>query len=367
LTLREASAVQPLKVALEGVDGRARERLTRFLASISNDSCLVVDPEEAEVVLINVSDPASFSYEEFSQRSGVAPPVLLGRENPGIEERFFVQKPLKAQVLLRAIQSAQKLYWELTAGADEQTDEEVTFSDFEPAEVADLSHQPLRPAGGGGLYYDPDKGLTGLIASLVEQADAEGNAYLVDLGGGRYLLYNPDTKLVCSTIPDSDLKKLAESDEVDGTIRLAKAAHIELLESEREEKGIAEQSLSTLLWKTHAWHSAGRLPAGTEIDLRVTLERWPNFTALLRLAHDMRIAHLWIEQPLFFTETSALLDISGPSIYSFYSAASAAGLAHPAHREEDYLIAAEGSSTTVSGGFFGRLDGRFGRTRHSGS
>ncbi|MCG2633662.1 MAG: hypothetical protein J4A00_01880 [Gammaproteobacteria bacterium] len=364
MTFGEESAAQPLRVALEGVDDRARARLTRFLATISNDSCLVVEPPRAEVLLVNISGNASLSYEDFSARAGgSAPVVVLAHENPGIEESFYVPKPIQGKRLLQAIQSAQKLYWELTAVAD-QTNSEVTFSDYDlgAQESSSTARQPLKPER--GLYYDPAQGLTGLIARAVEQADTSGAAYLVDFGSGRYLLYQPDSRSVGLTVAEHELKQLSEDEGLEATVRLARLQEVVLLEADMQEKGFSNQSLTAILWKTHAWHSAGRLPAGTEIDLRVVLSRWPNFTELLRLPNDMRIAHLWVEQPMLFTETAALLDLSAPAIYSLYSAAHAAGLAHRAHRDEDYLIAGEAMVVDSSRrGFFGRLASRLGRDK----
>lgn len=61
-------------------------------------------------------------------------------------------------------------------------------------------------------------------------------------------------------------------------------------------------------------------------------------TRLLLFPNAMRIAALWIAQPISLLETARHLRISQRFVFSFYSAAVAIGLTQPVRNSENLLV-----------------------------
>jgi hypothetical protein len=114
-------------------------------------------------------------------------------------------------------------------------------------------------------------------------------------------------------------------------------------------------SIEALLWRLALWTFQGRLPAGTPINERVYLRRWPNLTRLLPVPDAMRISALLVDQPLALPRIAEALSIPQRHVFAFYSAACMAGLASQAKRESDKLVATPVTRTHVEHGFINRV------------
>ena len=97
-------------------------------------------------------------------------------------------------------------------------------------------------------------------------------------------------------------------------------------------------TVESAVWQVALWTYRGQLPAGTSLDERVYLSRWPNFTRLVELPHALRIAAVWVEQPMALAATAALLGLPQRYVFALYGAAHALGLSGPARRGADHLF-----------------------------
>jgi hypothetical protein len=102
--------------------------------------------------------------------------------------------------------------------------------------------------------------------------------------------------------------------------------------------GATWDSVDGFLWQAALWTYQGRLPAGTAVHGRVYLARWPNLTRLVEVPHALRVAALWLAQPVSPAFTAQALAIRQRYVFAFYGAAHALGLAGQARRASDYLF-----------------------------
>jgi hypothetical protein len=109
------------------------------------------------------------------------------------------------------------------------------------------------------------------------------------------------------------------------SLHQSRLEHIDWAAVSRGESGTI--GLDPFIWKLSLWASRGRLPLGTPVNVPVTLHRCPNFTRLLLAPGAMSIAALWAHEPHTLIHTAEVLNLPQRSVFSFYSAASALGLA----------------------------------------
>lgn len=102
--------------------------------------------------------------------------------------------------------------------------------------------------------------------------------------------------------------------------------------------GWKPESVTATLWRMALWTYRGRLPQQTDVQSRMYLAQWPNFTRLLPLPNALRIAALWTEQPMPMTFTAEALRIPQRNVFAFYSAAYTIGLSGQARRSSDRLF-----------------------------
>jgi hypothetical protein len=87
----------------------------------------------------------------------------------------------------------------------------------------------------------------------------------------------------------------------------------------------------------------------------VFLSRWPNLTRVLELPNAVRIAAIWTEQRLSLAFTAEILKIPQSHVFAFYGAAYSAGLAGPAQRSEDVVIAEAAVEPNSRRGLFAKI------------
>ncbi|MCP5150747.1 MAG: hypothetical protein H6983_07820 [Ectothiorhodospiraceae bacterium] len=97
-------------------------------------------------------------------------------------------------------------------------------------------------------------------------------------------------------------------------------------------------TLDALVWSAALWTFRGGLPSGETLDERIFLSQWPNLTRLAALPDAMRIAALWVEQPMSIAFTAEALKVPQRHVIAFYGAAHALGIAGRARRASDALV-----------------------------
>ena len=189
-----------------------------------------------------------------------------------------------------------------------------------------------------GLWLNADGLLLPRLASAARQAlDAQrvlelraGTLKIVLDGASDYAYADND---------DATVQALCAAGPVAGNMTVAPAGKPKAVLLSRGGNPTAYWStVESAVWQTAVWTYRGRLPAGTSLTERVYLARWPNFTRLVALPHALRIAALWVEQPMSLAATASLLGVPQRFVFAFYGAAHALGLSGPAQRSADHLF-----------------------------
>lgn len=90
--------------------------------------------------------------------------------------------------------------------------------------------------------------------------------------------------------------------------------------------------VAELLWNLALMGSEGNLIGSCRRNDVVKLQRWPNFTRINSTANSLKIAALLSSRATSPVLASRILDIDEAEVFSFYSAAYAAGYAHSLNR-----------------------------------
>ena len=191
------------------------------------------------------------------------------------------------------------------------------------------------------LYYNPDDYLLGQILSSLKEKIGQQCVIHVQCWNDRRLILLPDQNRAYTNLTDSQLKNLGvatinEECRVDIN-SVCGAGKEELPASETD--GLQSMSIDYLIWDLALRTARGRVPEETFLSQPQYLRCWPNFPRLPRTPHGMRIASLWAENPRPLDDIAQCLGIERADVYSFYSAAASIGLAGPAMRQVDSLIA----------------------------
>ncbi|MCY0965598.1 hypothetical protein [Parathalassolituus penaei] len=90
--------------------------------------------------------------------------------------------------------------------------------------------------------------------------------------------------------------------------------------------------VAELLWNLGLMGSEGNLIGNCRRNDVVKLQRWPNFTRVHATANSLKIAALLSSRATSPVLASRILDLDEAEVFSFYSAAAAAGYAHSLNR-----------------------------------
>lgn len=200
------------------------------------------------------------------------------------------------------------------------------------ATTPDLNLNDVRQLA--NAQYDPSDFIQGYLRKAVNTADRYRSAVKLKIPYGAIVVM-PHTHSVLVDINDSRLRTSCSMPLIDGALTVSVIKKRLILKKARPIKVMSRESL---LWKAAIWASRGRLPTGTSLTQPVLLRRWPNMTRLMLFPHAMRIAALWVEHPHSLLNTAKALDIPQYSVFFFYSAANALGLAVVGQREVDNLV-----------------------------
>jgi len=302
VVLRKPFTVKQLVSAFDIVDLRfrvGRQRLTH-LSTTSKRHSDQPDPAEISEMLSkikqHVEDPGKSQQVQVEDHQALQQeqPQQPTADEPHDAHRFQAAESLSGRgggyVKLNAL---------LSRALDEETDSEESTE------------------------YDPEAYLQGALTSARRKARRKHKNIRIEFGSGSIII---DTKLdlVEMGMGGFQLRELASFPLVSDKARV-------LVLSRRQARIDTEStktmtSFESLLWKASLFASRGRAPVGTDLNAPVRLRRWPNFTRILLSPGALRIAALWVEQPLSITQLQKMLKLSEQDVLGFYSAALATGL-----------------------------------------
>ncbi|MFC1749177.1 hypothetical protein ACFL2V_10270 [Pseudomonadota bacterium] len=365
-----------LRLSAVGFDGRSEESFKIAFKGPGKGKAVLVGEEVADGGIINMdSAGAKDLWVGFRERHPNKPAIILGVNNPGIEDSdtVFVQKPASIDQMLEAVD---RLMVDLGVGETEvvvaapEEDEKPLFrtqseslpSNQQPqnnivsagkfaakAAIAEpvaanlpaaaiKSEQNAASASTDAkagnkfsLFYNPRDYLQSEMHSAADYSSNKGVAVeiWVMTGDDRWgkIIFMPGLRRVITSFSDSELKQYCSTplSLLNHKMYRRKPKDTQELE-ERMDKERRGCSYESFLWKAALYTSLGRLPQGTNLGTTMHLKHWPNFTRLYPLGGSMRIATLLIDQPRTLPLIAKVLKMPVGRVFSFYSAACAIGL-----------------------------------------
>lgn len=180
------------------------------------------------------------------------------------------------------------------------------------------------------IYFEPGRFLLGICQAAAAEARHQGNmTALVTCGPDhRAVLLDEPRGVVRTNMSVGQLRTLAIVP-VDGA---QTPPTVEYLVAQEAQERLGSEGVHTLSREVFYWNlalltSRGRVPAGTQLEHRVHLTRWPNLSRLCAPPGTMRLIAYWLHTPSPLPELAEVLGLSVGDVFSVYSAASAAGLA----------------------------------------
>lgn len=373
---------RPLRVGLIGATDRVRQRFESLFEGPGQGALVVVEPPAAEVLVVDLDGAdAEAAWAQHRAQDPLTPAILVGLDRArlaGIPGAMV--KPLAPDALLAA----------LTAVGDERP---TANRPHETTEVLNLGaqrrsahHRQTAPAGTGVATSPPlprspvpreplterldPRLLAGDVPAATELCGEGEDLDLDDPGQvGRLFLPTEDRFLGALLRATERFRAAAQGWTLqlpEGWVRMAPrggAVHAsltanalrEVCQAERASAeaqplspplttpqpsgtGASWESLEAFLWQVALWTYRGRLPSGTAVHGRVYLARWPNLTRLAEVPHGVRIAALWLAQPVSIAFTAQALGIRQRYAFALYGAAHAIDLAGQARRASDHLF-----------------------------
>lgn len=392
-----------MKVALPGMDGRARKTLAMFLQGpCKSADVVIVDDTDSQVDIIDLDLPGG---KLFMARKSDRPAIVLSLKDPdfdGADTVLFLKKPVVREAMLSALDRAKRLIQNkthslransktgsrlpgeqplITAAASEKTELAKTASlKHFAADIGDRkktskhktamqmdeksftaymgilpSLDIARPSEFKLACYNPKDYFQGYVQSAFKVASAKGQVLQLN-SGWRQLLIFPHTHEIWLDADDKQLRAFAGI-----TINKGADTHKSMSVTPPDPKTAANQdldkfqSMDTLAWKLACWTSKGRYPQQIDIDQPIYLKHWPNFTRLLVTPHAMRIAALLVDKPRTAASIAQTLAIKPEYVFIFISAASAIGLLGQSTANAEIAVVPHEPKPDGKNSLFGRI------------
>lgn len=342
----------PLAIALVGFELHERAAVALYLVRhLPHGYCLVNDDPQA--VVVNLDASKGLDLWEQSTRHGVLPSIVVSIREQQLPNARWLRKPLQAAELLALIERLG------TRGPER----EGQVPDGDPRSLywylgpADDAYRDARARE--SLFYRPDDYFQGALEHALDKARASGQALSLEsqgtslirlavAGGGDYV-YTEDMR--------SLLKKLRFLRANQGPlirIRPQPSGRIDWASRNDPRLHRAED----MLWRSALWTARGRVPAGTDLDARVTLRYWPNFTRMARPPDAMRIVALWHRRPVTLMDTAKALELPCHVVFSVYSACRAVRLVEAAEPKDTPRVEESKSAVSLPSRLFQSMLGR---------
>jgi hypothetical protein len=306
---------------------------------------------------IYISKPAKLDllWESiFKLATGLLSPDELARKaDPAPEQAVAIESAAES-----AAESAVESTVEKVPAQPSIPDTSHTSAAADAIKSNEETVRKIVPQENAAIFYNPDEYLLGrILASLNDSTGRECSIH-VQCWKDRQLILLPDQRQVFTDLTDNQLMNLGIATSIgvhnveitsicgtgtNETSSLWSRAYSRLLGKGDlptiATDGLEPMSLDYFLWDLALHTARGRVPVGTDLDKPLYLQCWPNFPRLPNTAHGMRIASLWVAEPRTLNDIAGSLGIELIDVYSFYNAAAAIGLAGPARRQADGLVA----------------------------
>ena len=169
------------------------------------------------------------------------------------------------------------------------------------------------------LYYQISGYLQVHIQAAIDSALKLRKPVSLILDADKHIVIIPDRGQVACNIKEQVLRARARIRMREDQLKLKVHSHADDVDILKHE-GVSYDSVDAFMWKIALWSSYGRVENGTDLNARINLQRWPNFTRLVAVPQFMRIASYWSKGDASLLGTVSALDIPQRYVFSFYSA-----------------------------------------------
>ncbi|MGK0674721.1 MAG: hypothetical protein ABWU16_08705 [Halothiobacillaceae bacterium] len=378
----------PLKVTLHGMDERAAQMFSMFLAGPARGCCVVVPEGQQEAVVVDLDGIGADRLWLDVRRRFSGPALVLSVREKQLRHSIWVPKPIRADALIDAVK---RIRIELDTLAVSQPkavqaesaavighDEVHTATQRAEAERQAQASAPAARGGtaeeerGGGasraaklafeerrvheccgdladevyrdprrraeLFFAPEDTLLGVMREALDLVKASRMPVMVE-GLGRSLILCADQRHLFSDMREQYLRPLCTR------LRRQTPMHVHTIPPEEMPVTTSVdprlQRIDATLWKIALWTARGRVPHGTILEAPVALRAWPNLTRFQLIPGAMQIAALWIKQPSGLMATAEHLGLPYRYVFSFFTACQALDLV-------DEAAAASAGATSLS-------------------
>lgn len=321
-------------VVIKGLGDRAGKRLQSFLFEIADDLCDVTAADEmADAAIIDTD--GGFDLPAYRKANPQLPVMVLAHTRPNDRGVIWIPKPIMEAALIEA------LNWVRIAlkNADHPAAAQEPVEIKAPGEAPRVAGKPAAKEV-RFQFFNAEHSLLAVLQRARQQAEQQQLPVRCQVGNDGYLVILPQQNEIFASVPNNRILGWCEQEGIgrDLAVDSLDEASARQLIAAADRPG-AQQPLLPFLWRLGIWTGRGRLPAGLDLTHRYYLRGWPNLTRLLEIPHAFAIAALWVREPMTLDFVVETLRINAADMANFYLAASAVGLAGPALREVDYLLA----------------------------
>lgn len=367
-------STQKMAVTLQAMDEKNQNSLRLLLASgVAKNHYTVVDQiDSADVCIFDLDTLHSMDkWRTFRADYPDLPTIILSLQQTEIAGTQFVKKPLQINTLLKVLEKIKTERYSvktqnLASNARQQATDtkhakvqaEISITETEEAIHEYCGHnQDIDPQSrdfASKCFYNPKQYLQSVFYETYQKAQKVDNL-LIGLSED-IILRAHHNEILCAGC-FNDERRLHTM-----CVMPYSRHHVDMQNISDEEiaiyaKSHAVKALDAFLWRVALWTARGRLPIGTNVEQKITLHHWPNFTRLVVTPHALEITALWLAQPQSLLQTIQCLGIPQRYVFALYTACHAIGLVIPVNQSVTALDNDTGTNTATRG-LFQRLISR---------
>lgn len=362
-----ATINKPIRVVAMGMDQHSSNMYALLFSKHTHGQYILTDMNQAEICIFDLDGyGAQKLWDEFRQEHPELPTIVLSLKEKNLDNTWFAKKPINVKSFLNTLADVKQLIEKRGRNQVQlkpQTSHAVSNPSATPSPVHEtkvnqVGHlmgnrqvqssykaskvecgqlpdiNPHRPEELEKIFYDPARHFQGSFEQAIKMAKEKKACVLLEGFIGKMIINPAQNQVLCTSKEDA-LHSLMLLPMRKDAIKIQAFDCVEL--SYHIQSNVLPfyySYLDQFHWKITIWAAHGRLPNNTPLETPIILLHWPNLTRLFLTPHALRIAALWIERPFSLLDTAKRLGIAQRYVFTFYSAAHAAGLAFPERRVE---------------------------------
>ena len=375
---------KPVNMAAVGLDKQTRRILEMVFHGPGKDDYVLVEKiDAAQACIFDLDNLEGMElWKDYRTRYPLLPTVILSLTYKEIAGTFYVKKPIEVHVLLKILSKIKQLvnkpfipqftpnvlekstFQRASSPRDAKLASEIALEEEEETlhqfcgYTQDINLENSEAVD--KIYYEPTQYLQGFFekAFVIGQQLDKGGILIEGLHTPVIFLQKQNQILCSNEFNNNKLRTMTLLPLAKGRLRMTTLGENEVVHY-LDFHQLVGQPLDGFLWRVALWTSRGRVPKNTDLNKKIILLHWPNFTRLVVTPYALKISAFWMAQPHSLLETATLLNIPQRYVFAFFSAASAIRLALVDRRHEERRPSSSSSSSTSTSptkrGLFQRL------------